>query len=66
MVSVNLPVASHVLGTRATRTTHPRVLADLSRLFSAILDEPVTVENPYFWKTKSDLVVPSLIMAARI
>ena len=56
VVSVNLPVSSHVLGTRATRTTHPRVLSDLSRLFSAILEEPVTVENPYFWKTKSDLV----------
>jgi hypothetical protein len=56
VVSVNLPVSSHVLGTRATRTTHPRVLADLSRLFSAILEEPVKVENPYFWKTKSDLV----------
>jgi hypothetical protein len=56
VVSVNLPVSSHVLGTRATRTTHPRVLADLSRLFSAILEEPVKVENAYFWKTKSDLV----------
>jgi 7-cyano-7-deazaguanine synthase in queuosine biosynthesis len=56
VVSVNLPVSSHVLGTRATRTTHPRVLADLSRLFSTILEEPVTVENPYFWKTKSELV----------
>ena len=56
VVSVNLPVSSHVLGTRATRTTHPRVLSELSRLFSAILEEPVTVKNPFFWKTKSDLV----------
>jgi 7-cyano-7-deazaguanine synthase in queuosine biosynthesis len=56
VVSVNLPVSSHVLGTRATRTTHPRVLAELSRLFSVVLADPVTVENPYFWKTKTDLV----------
>ncbi len=56
IVSLNLPVASHVLGSRATRSTHPRVLADFSRLFSLILDEPVTVENPYLWKTKSDVV----------
>ena len=56
IVSLNLPVASHVLGARATRSTHPRVLADFSRLFSLILDEPVTVENPYLWKTKSDVV----------
>jgi 7-cyano-7-deazaguanine synthase in queuosine biosynthesis len=56
VVSVNLPVSSHVLGTRATRTTHPKVLADFSRLFSLILGEPITVENPYFWKTKGDVV----------
>ena len=56
VVSVNLPIASHVLGTRATRTTHPRVLAELGRLFSVVLEKPITVENPYFWKTKSDLV----------
>lgn len=55
VVSVNLPVAGHVLGTRATRTTHPKTLADFSRLFSVILDEPITVENPYFWKTKGEV-----------
>lgn len=55
VVSVNLPVAGHVLGTRATRTTHPKTLADFSRLFSVILDEPITVENPYFWKTKAEV-----------
>lgn len=56
VVSVNLPVAGHVLGTRATRTTHPKTLADFSRLFSLILDEPITVENPYFWYTKAEVV----------
>jgi hypothetical protein len=56
VVSVNLPIASHVLGTRATRTTHPRVLTELGRLFSVVLAKPITVENPYFWKTKSELV----------
>ncbi|WP_337875288.1 7-cyano-7-deazaguanine synthase [Elioraea sp.] len=56
VVSVNLPVAGHVLGTRATRTTHPKTLADFSRLFSLILDEPITVENPYFWRTKAEVV----------
>jgi 7-cyano-7-deazaguanine synthase in queuosine biosynthesis len=56
IVSLNLPVSAHVLGARATRSAHPKVLADFSRLFSLILDEPVMVENPYFWKTKSDVV----------
>lgn len=56
IVSVNLPVAGHVLGTRATRTTHPKVLADLQRLFSLLLNETVVVDNPHFWKTKADVV----------
>jgi hypothetical protein len=56
IISLNLPVASHVLGARASRTTHPRVLADLSQLFSLVLDRQVAIENPYFWKTKSDVV----------
>ncbi len=56
VVSTNLPVASHVLGARATRTTHPQVLAGFSRLFSLVLDMPIVVANPYFWKTKADVV----------
>jgi 7-cyano-7-deazaguanine synthase in queuosine biosynthesis len=56
VVSINLPIAEHVLGSRASRTTHPRVLSDFGKLFSVLLDEQFTVENPYLWKTKSDVV----------
>jgi 7-cyano-7-deazaguanine synthase in queuosine biosynthesis len=56
IVSFNLPIAEHVLGARASRTTHPRVLADCSRLFSQLLSESITIENPYVWKTKADVV----------
>jgi hypothetical protein len=56
IVSLNLPIAEHVLGARASRTTHPRVLADCSRLFSRLLSEDVSVQNPYLWKTKADVV----------
>jgi hypothetical protein len=56
IVSLNLPIAEHVLGARASRTTHPRVLADCSRLFSRLLSQDVSVENPYLWKTKADVV----------
>jgi 7-cyano-7-deazaguanine synthase in queuosine biosynthesis len=56
IVSLNFPTAEHVLGARATRTTHPRVLEGFSRLFSNILDDTIAVENPYFWKTKSEVV----------
>ena len=56
IVSVNLPIAEHVVGARATRTTHPRTLADFSKLFGLIADEPVRVTNPYFWFTKADVL----------
>jgi 7-cyano-7-deazaguanine synthase in queuosine biosynthesis len=56
VVSTNLPIASHVLGTRATRTTHPRVLRDYAALFSRVMSSHVEVRNPFFWDTKADIV----------
>lgn len=56
VVSLNLPPAGQVVGTRATRSTHPQVLAGLSGLFSAVFERPVRVDNPFFWKTKTDVL----------
>ena len=56
IVSLNFPTAEHVLGARATRTTHPRVIEGFSRLFSTLLCDTIAVENPFFWKTKSEVV----------
>jgi hypothetical protein len=56
ITSFNLPIAEHVLGTRASRTTHPKVLASYGRLFSLLLGEPVSVVNPFLWQTKTDIV----------
>jgi hypothetical protein len=56
IVSLNLPIAEHILGSRATRTTHPRVLSDFARLFSAIGDQPFHVTNPLFWSTKREVL----------
>lgn len=56
ITSFNLPIAEHVLGTRASRTTHPKVLGSFSRLFSLIADRPVNIENRYLWHTKQDVV----------
>lgn len=55
VVSFNLPIAWQVVGTRATRTTHPRVLHDMARCFSALLDRNIEVDNPFIWKTKTDV-----------
>jgi hypothetical protein len=56
VTSLHVPIAANVLGSRATRTTHPRMLKGLSALFSALLAGPVFVENPFIWRTKRDVV----------
>lgn len=55
-VSLNLPPVGNVLGTRATRTTHPQTLRRFSAFFSLLLNRSLRVENPYFWRTKKDVV----------
>lgn len=55
IVSLNLPISHQVVGARATRTTHPRVLKGFSELFSLVADENFTVDNGFLWKTKADV-----------
>jgi hypothetical protein len=52
IVSFNLPIASQVVGARATRSTHPRVLSDLQSFLSDLLDEKIEVQNSYIWKNQ--------------
>jgi hypothetical protein len=61
-VSLNLPPAGQVVGARATRTTHPRVLNGYSLLLRHVLGRSFEVENPFRWHTKS-LVVRSIAEA---
>lgn len=56
VVSLNLPPVGNVLGTRATRTTHPQTLQRFETLFGMIFDQELRVDNPFFWRTKTDVV----------
>jgi len=56
VVSMNLPTCPQVIGARATRTTHPRVIQGFQDLLTMIAGEAFTVENPYIWHTKGDLI----------
>lgn len=56
ITSFNLPLVGAVVGTRASRTTHPRVLRLFSKLFSRLMNAPIAFENPFIWKTKADVV----------
>ena len=62
IVSLNLPVCAQVIGGRATRTTHPRVLAEMSELFSLIAQQAFQLNNPFVWSTKAE-VVKSIVAA---
>lgn len=56
VVSLNFPISPQVVGAKATRTTHPRVIAGLRNLFSALAQRRIEIENQFVWKTKTDVV----------
>ncbi len=56
VVSLNLPPVGQVIGSRATRTTHPQALAGFTRLFALVFGRPVRVENTFFLRTKTEVV----------
>jgi len=56
VVSLNLPPSAQVVGARATRTTHPQTLNGFAKLFSLLADTTFTVENPFLWKTKTEVL----------
>ena len=56
IVSHNLPISPQVVGTMATRTTHPLTLRKLNDLMALIGSQPVPIENPYRWLTKTEVV----------
>ena len=56
IVSFNLPPSPQVIGARATRTTHPRVIDGFGGIISTLAGKQFVVENPFLWKTKTDIV----------
>lgn len=56
VVSQNLPISPQVVGTMATRTTHPLALEKARRLLELVSGAPAKLANPYAWLTKSDVL----------
>lgn len=56
VVSLNLPPVGNVLGTRATRTTHPKTLRLMTHFLDRIFSNGMRVDNPFFWHTKTEVV----------
>jgi hypothetical protein len=56
IVSLNLPVADEAIRARASRTTHPVALQLLKSLCAAVTERNFDIDNPYIFKTKTDVV----------
>lgn len=56
IMSVNLPISTQVVGTRASRSTHPRSLMLLESLSRLIRSSDTVIDNPFIWKTKVEVV----------
>jgi 7-cyano-7-deazaguanine synthase in queuosine biosynthesis len=56
VTSINLPPCAQVVGSRASRTTHPQVIAGMSELVAAFSGRPFKVETPFVGHTKTDVV----------
>jgi hypothetical protein len=56
IVSLNFPVADEVVGSRASRTTHPFALDLFGKLYSLVLERTFVVDNPYIFDTKTEVI----------
>jgi len=56
LMSFNLPIAPQIVGSRATRSTHPRALRQMTDFANHILGHPFEVANPFVWRTKAEVV----------
>lgn len=55
-ISINLPISAQVVGTRASRTTHPRAIGLMQSLLDRVLGTGVKLELPFLSLTKTDVV----------
>lgn len=56
ITSLNIPITTQLVGGRASRTTHPKVLQDIAHLFSLLLNDSFEVKNPFQFSTKTDVL----------
>ena len=56
IVSHNLPIGPQVIGSMATRTTHPLTLLRLQALLDSLGGEPIPIENKFADLTKTEVV----------
>ena len=56
VTSVNLPIATQVVGACSSRSTHPRSLQLLSHVVQLMSSHQIDIDNPFIWKTKAEVI----------
>lgn len=56
IMNLNLPISPQVVGTAATRSTHPRTLSELSVFLGGVLGGPCAIDNPFDLMTKAEVL----------
>ena len=56
VTGLNLPVSPQLIGSRASRTTHPQTLAKFQHLFRLLFGPNFQVDNPFADRTKAELL----------
>ena len=56
ITTFNLPLSEQRIGSRSTRTTHPKVIALFSRLMQQVTGFAISIENPFLFRTKRQVV----------
>ena len=55
-MAIHLPLSAARLGAYSTHTAHPDVLKEMEQFLAAALSIPLTIENPYVYRTKKEVV----------
>lgn len=56
ITGINIPKRQSLMNARASRTTHPKTVGLLERLFSLIEGQGVVIRNPLLYHTKTDVI----------
>lgn len=55
-MAIHLPLSAARIGAFSTHTAHPEFVTQASEFFTQLLDYPITIENPYLYRTKGEVV----------
>lgn len=56
ITSLNFAETQDLMNARSSRTTHPKTLALLENLFTAVAEKSITIKNNFFDRTKTDVI----------